>query len=82
MYETSHRAIAAPAIQFGHQILGTKMGVTLEHLHRPVATDRGDLLVRQAPLDQSRYRLVAQVMNRRSDIPARANAIDQTLLIR
>lgn len=49
-------------IEPADQILGTQMGVAAQHLHGLAAGDRGDLLVAETGLDQTRDRLVAQVM--------------------
>lgn len=38
------------------------MGIPPQHLHRLVATDRGDLLIRQSGLDQPADGFMAQVM--------------------
>lgn len=44
------------------QIFGAQMGVPLQHLHRFVTRNGGDLLVAEAGFDQAGNRLMAQIV--------------------
>jgi hypothetical protein len=49
-------------IEPGHQILGPKMRIASQHLHGLMTGDCRYLLITEPGLDQTRDRLVAQIM--------------------
>jgi hypothetical protein len=49
-------------IELSHQILSTQVRISLQHLHRLMTADRGDLLVRKSCFHKPAYGFMSEVV--------------------